>query len=160
MVSSSARVPAVAVPFFAPVAPRDVIVCQSEDNSDASAGSGPFAGFDRQDRLLTPAHYAGVFSARKVVRGTAFALHYCGNDVSHARLGLIVPKKQAKQAVLRNAIKRQAREVFRLRRSCLPAYDLVLRLVQPVRRSGILVDKQRKGAWRTEINVLFDRLPA
>lgn len=78
-------------------------------------------------------------------------MHCRINDRSVARLGLVVPKKQAHTAVLRNAIKRQAREAFRLRLAGLPALDLVLRLSRPV----ALIDKP---AWRTEIVTLFDRI--
>ncbi len=67
------------------------------------------------------------------------------------RLGLVIPKKLARRAVLRNAIKRQAREAFRLRRTNLPALDLVLRLARPV--SGM-----EKKRWRAEIDDLFERL--
>lgn len=78
-------------------------------------------------------------------------MHYRDNGQPTARLGLVIPKKQAHAAVLRNAIKRQAREVFRQRLSRLPARDLVLRLIRPV---GAL----DKPAWRNEIAALFERL--
>lgn len=64
---------------------------------------------------------------------------------------MVIPKKQARTAVLRNAIRRQAREAFRLKRTGLPAFDLVLRLVQPV-------TAMEKTAWRAEIETLLDRL--
>lgn len=110
-------------------------------------------GFRRQQRLLKPAEFSDVFSARKIKRGETFSLHYRVNDKSIARLGLIVPKKQARLAVLRNAIKRQAREVFRLRSAGLPEFDLVLRLSRPLTAMD-------KPAWRTEIASLFDRISA
>lgn len=78
--------------------------------------------------------------------------------MSGARLGLVIPKKQARTAVLRNAIKRQARELFRHRRSALPPLDLVLRLAQSVECPGGVIDRQAKAAWRAEIAVLFERL--
>ena len=56
-------------------------------------------------------------AARKIVRGRCFDLHYCGTGAdSKARIGLIVPKRLARAASLRNAIKRQGREAFRLLR--------------------------------------------
>lgn len=108
-------------------------------------------GFRRQHRLLKPAEFADVFAARRVLRGMRFALHYKDNGLPHARLGLVIPKKLVHAAVLRNTIKRQAREVFRLRHSDLPARDLVLRLTQPVTTP----DKQ---GWRGEIATLLDRI--
>lgn len=92
------------------------------------------------------------------MRETHFVLHYRRNDLSGARLGLVIPKKQAHAAVLRNAIKRQARELFRHRRSLLPPMDLVLRLAQSVDLPGGVIDQQARTAWRAEITALFDRL--
>lgn len=118
--------------------------------------------FRRQYRLLTPAHYAEAFAARRVLRGTSFSLHYRNNGLATARLGLVIPKKQARSAVLRNAIKRQIREVFRACRNDLPAVDLVLRLTQPVgrqasgaRRAAVAKDGTARRAWREEIAGLF-----
>ena len=108
--------------------------------------------------MLKPAEFSTVFSARQVVRGTHFVLHYRLNDLPVARLGLVIPKKQAHAAVLRNAIKRQARELFRHRRVGLPPLDLVLRLAQSVERPGSAIDKQARAAWRAEFAVLFERL--
>lgn len=108
-------------------------------------------GFRRQHRLLKPAEFERVFAARQVLRGALFALHYCGNDLCFARLGMVIPKKQAPIAVLRNAIKRQAREVFRAHSAALSARDLILRLVR--------LDAERsKSAWRSEITQLLERL--
>jgi len=117
-------------------------------------------GFGRQLRLRLAAEFSEVFAARKVLRGACFALHYRPNDRLHARLGLVIPKKQARQAVLRNAIKRQARELFRLRRAGLPPFDLVLRLAKPVGPSaaGHPINPQSKAAWRAEIGALLDQL--
>lgn len=101
--------------------------------------------------MLTAAQFAEVFAARKVLRGARFALHYRPNGLPAARLGLVIPKKQARSAVLRNAIKRQAREVFRRRRASLPCADLVLRLGSPVGTD----DKAARVAWREEIATLL-----
>ncbi|MDO9243695.1 MAG: ribonuclease P protein component [Rhodocyclaceae bacterium] len=118
-------------------------------------------GFDRQLRLRVATEFSEVFAARKVLRGPCFALHYRPNDRSHARLGLVIPKKQARAAVLRNAIKRQARELFRLRRAGLPPCDLVLRLARPVSSAAPVhaaIDPRSQPAWRAEIVGLFDQL--
>lgn len=88
------------------------------------------------------------------MRGTHFALHVRAGGLSVARLGLVIPKKQAATAVLRNAIKRQAREAFRLRRPSLPAQDLVLRLTTAVTGQSPALRRQ----WRAEIGMLLDRL--
>jgi len=99
-------------------------------------------------------------AARRVVRGECFHLHYrkAGAD-SRARLGLIVPKRLAKAASVRNAIKRQGREAFRLMAVEIPSCDLVLRLTRPVVdvKAG---DRAQRKLWRTEIETLLKRLPS
>jgi ribonuclease P protein component len=116
-------------------------------------------GFGRQYRLRLAAEYSEVFAARKVLRGASFALHYRPNGKPLPRLGLVIPKKQARAAVLRNAVKRQARELFRLRRAGLPPLDLVLRLVSPPGATVMAKDRALRAIWRAEIAALFDRLP-
>jgi len=76
-----------------------------------------------------------------------------------ARLGLIVPKRLARAASLRNAIKRQGREAFRLLAVEIPPCDLVLRLTRPIKnvRAG---DNAQRKVWRAEIETLLRRLPA
>lgn len=126
---------------------------------DATASASEFPPavdrrFGRDSRILSAAQFAAIFAARRVLRAQRFALHYRPNGLPGPRLGLVIPKKQARSAVLRNAIKRQAREVFRQRRHALPAADLALRLTAPVAaRDGAM-----RAAWRAEIAALFDRL--
>jgi len=125
---------------------------------NSKACSAENLSFSRLYRLREPKEYSEVFSARRVLRGASFALHYRQNGLAGTRLGLVIPKKQARAAVLRNAIKRQAREIFRLRRSGLPSMDLVLRLAQPAGRPRRIIDRQVKAEWRREIAALFDQL--
>lgn len=129
-----------------PVAPRDVAASASERNATSAA-------FGRDRRLLTAGQFSAVFAARRSLRGALFVLHYRPNGIANARLGLVVPKKQARGAVVRNAIKRQVREMFRHRQD-LPAADIVFRLAMPVRSA----DKAARAVWRAEILALFDRL--
>lgn len=129
-----------------PAAPRDVTASASERNAASAA-------FGRDRRLLNAGQFAAVFSARRILRGALFVLHYCPNGMTNARLGLVVPKKQARGAVVRNAIKRQVREIFRHRRD-LPGADLVFRLTAPVRTA----DQAARAAWRGEILTLLDHL--
>jgi ribonuclease P protein component len=124
-----------------------------------SGGAAPTEGFGfgRPCRLLTEAQYAEVFAARQVLRGGHFALHYRQNGLQGARIGLVIPKKQARTAVLRNAVKRQAREAFRQCRAALPAVDLVLRLARPIGRKSDATACE-PAAWRAEIGTLLDQL--
>lgn len=75
-----------------------------------------------------------------------------------ARLGLVVPKRNAKRAVHRNLIKRLAREAFRHVCTQLPAYDLVLRLGKPLNAKTESLQRQR-GEWRAQMDELLQRLP-
>ena len=99
-----------------------------------------------------------MLSARPVIRGNCFALHFSacryGND---ARLGLVIPKRLAKAASLRNAIKRQAREVFRLHAGKIAAVDVVLRLSKPL-KNVLARDVEQRSVWRLEIQALLERL--
>ena len=97
-------------------------------------------------------------AARRVVRGECFDLHYCPVRAdSLARLGLIVPKRLARTASLRNAIKRQGREAFRLIVTEIPPCDLILRLTRPVK--GVMArDNEQRKAWRGEMETLLRRL--
>ena len=97
-------------------------------------------------------------AVRRVLRGESFDLHYRRVD-GVARLGCIVPKRLARAASLRNAIKRQGREAFRLMAVELPACDLVLRLKRPLVDIRA-ADKSRRVLWRLEIEALLKRLPA
>lgn len=123
-----------------------------------SGSTDPVEGFGRQYRLLAAKDYSDVFAARQVVRSAHFALHYRPNGQASARLGLVIPKKQARAAVLRNAVKRQTRELFRHRRAGLPPLDLILRLAQPLDRPQRIIDRQARANWRAEITALFDQL--
>lgn len=76
-----------------------------------------------------------------------------------ARLGLVIPKRLARRAVLRNQIKRLAREAFRQVLPELPAMDLVLRLTKPPLPANILVSGEWRQAWRRDIDGLLAGLP-
>lgn len=103
-------------------------------------------------RLCKTDEYSSVFAFRKVLRGRFFALHYKPSGGTGARLGVVVAKKLAKRAVLRNLIKRMAREHFRHAREMLPCHDLILRLNAPARAVS-------KADLRTDMAALFRRLP-
>lgn len=148
MVSSCARVPVAAVRYWLHVVPRDVIASPSKDLLGARA---PGCGFAPAYRLHTPAEFSAVFSYRRVVRGRVFNLHYRPSE-SGARLGVVVAKKLARHAVLRNLIKRLTREAFRLRRAHLPSLDVVVRLSASPKQLT-------RRALRGEIGALFERLP-
>lgn len=142
--------------------------------------------------MHTPLDYAAVFGARnKVLRGPCFDLlrgnvrASCVDDGSNgvrsgvsvsttaagsqriesigSRLGLIVPKRLARRAVLRNTIKRQVRESFRhVERDVLPPVDLVFRLTRWPQEMAVHVATPAvlKPMLRQEIDQLLVRLIA
>ena len=71
-----------------------------------------------------------------------------------ARLGLIIAKRFAAKAVVRNAIKRVIREAFRQQRGKLPARDLVFRLHSKVGPASLT---ELKRQVRGEADALLDK---
>jgi ribonuclease P protein component len=68
---------------------------------------------------------------------------------------MVIPKRYAKSAVLRNAIKRQGREIFRLHMGELPVCDLVLRLDRALKGREGRTTLEQKREWRIMIEALF-----
>lgn len=66
------------------------------------------------------------------MKGRYLIMNYRPNGLDTARLGVVVAKRLAKRANLRNLVKRIVREQFRKNRASLPAFDLVVRLSAPV----------------------------
>ncbi len=121
--------------------------------------------FRPQYRLLQAAEYTGIFGQRRVLRGTLFDLHYGPNASATlptgARLGLVIPKRNASLSVTRNHCKRVARELFRQQRAELPALDLVLRLARPLKSAnGSTASRESLGSLlREDFDKLLKRLP-
>lgn len=107
-------------------------------------------------RLLQAQGLSFVFAHKRSLRSEHFQLSYCPGQSQTARLGVVVAKKLARRAVMRNCVKRQTREAFRHCRPGLPAVDVVLRLTKPLPDSAW---KEVKKKIRGEIETLFARLP-
>ena len=137
-----------AVRSSAHAVPRVVTASPSEVVSPTGADQG----FRSAHRLHKTDEYSSVFAFRRALRGRFYMLHYRPNGLDTARLGVVVAKKLAKRANVRNLVKRIAREIFRRQRTELPAMDLVVRLNAPVAK-----------ATRAELNLdllsLLQRLP-
>lgn len=118
--------------------------------------------FGALDRLHRPAEFAAVMASRARASGGCFELRYrrrseseFGGVSAQARLGLIIPKRLAKRAVLRNLLKRLAREAFRQAKPGLPPADLVLRLAKPPLAKGLSVDADLRRQWRKSVDELL-----
>ncbi|MEN1728285.1 MAG: ribonuclease P protein component [Pseudomonadota bacterium] len=68
----------------------------------------------RSARLLTGADFKAVFDQRRAIANDWFRIHYA--DAEQARLGMAVSRRVSPRAVVRNRVRRQIRESFRLRR--------------------------------------------
>lgn len=156
MASWFAPVPRGAARFSLLVVPRVAIASQSEVTGEAPPERQP-AG--RRDQRLLDAYrlrktdeYSSVFAFRRVLRGRFLSVHYRPSGLATARLGVVVAKRLARRAVLRNLVKRICREVFRTRREALPCLDLVVRLSAPAAGAG-------RDVLREDLLVLLGRLP-
>ena len=114
------------------------------------------AKFPREARLLTPDAFTRVLKTRPfrgkflwiyrldrdfpyptdaINRGNP-AVDTLANSYRGPQLGMMIGKRNAKTAVLRNAIKRRIREQFRLRASRLPTRAYVVRLSASATRAN------------------------
>lgn len=114
-------------------------VCPSDEHATIDR-------FPREYRLTEKRQFDAVLSARTIqLRSGSFRLYATANEEAGARLGLIVGKRQLKRAVDRNRVKRVLRETFRVRRAILPAYDIVVQLVD--RPRGESVSGEAASIW-------------
>jgi len=131
-----------------PAVPRVVTVSPSEVNDTPDAGQG----FPGVCRLRKTDEYSSVFAFRRALKGRYLMLHYRPNGLPGARLGVVVAKKLARRANVRNLVKRIVREQFRRRRAGLPAVDIVMRLHAPV-------DAATRRMLNEDVVRLLERLP-
>ncbi|MFP5349969.1 MAG: ribonuclease P protein component [Gammaproteobacteria bacterium] len=83
-------------------------------------------GLPRSQRLLRPSDFEAVLRGGRRTRDAYFTVAARANDASHARLGVTVSRRTSPRAVVRNRIKRQIRESFRVAKSDLPGIDIVV----------------------------------
>ncbi|HKF93967.1 MAG TPA: ribonuclease P protein component [Gammaproteobacteria bacterium] len=87
--------------------------------------------FRRWVRLNNTRQFRRVFERAVRSSDQAFTVLARQNSCEHARLGLAISRKCAKNAVARNRIKRLVRESFRLAQHKLPAVDIIV-MCQPL----------------------------
>jgi len=78
----------------------------------------------RSARLLSKAQFSAVFASRRARQSELFRVHYA--DSPQPRLGMAVSRRVSTRAVVRNRVRRQIRESFRLWRDQLRALDYVV----------------------------------
>lgn len=89
-----------------------------------------------------------MLKSGRLTRSARLYLYRLPNTLGCPRLALVVPKRFAASAVLRNRIRRLAREAFRLRQAEIGAQDFVVRLVGPPGKAPVT---------REELEALFGR---
>lgn len=83
----------------------------------------------RTQRLTNAKQYHHVLNDAKIVmRHGPLLVSAAPNNISHARLGLVVSKRNAPRAVDRNLVKRTVREWFRNAAIGIDALDVVVAL--------------------------------
>jgi ribonuclease P protein component len=120
-----------------------------------AAPTRPTRSFPPSARLRLPREFATVLASRQRLRCGCFELRHSPSEGAGARLGLVLPKRLARRAVLRNLLKRLARESFRDASSGLPAVDVVLRLVRPPLLPPARTDRRQRAIWRRDIDKLL-----
>ncbi len=103
-------------------------------------------------RLSIATDFNRVFKSSCCKAGDdAFLLLATESSLEHARLGLVIAKKQLRQAVDRNLVKRISREAFRLLQADLAGLDIVV-----LCRSGVVgLDKRQ---IRYKLDTLFVKI--
>lgn len=86
--------------------------------------------YGKDYRLLSPSEFRYVFEKPKKIKGEAIDFYLRKNHKSHPRLGLAVPKRAVKSAVMRNRLKRLLREQFRNENADLGGVDVIV-MVKP-----------------------------
>lgn len=121
-------------------------------------------------RLRTRQQFQAVMAGAPVAKTPHFALHRVSLDgqsdgralfpVAETWLGVLLPKRWARRAVTRNAIRRQIYEAARLRAGGLPQAAMVVRLRSTFSRQDFVSASSDvlKRAVRAELEQLLSRV--
>jgi len=99
--------------------------------------------FPRSYRLVNKAEFQIVFDEPLKINQRYLTILYRSNQKNHARIGIIVGKRVANDAVARNRIRRIVRDSFRLNQEKLAGWDIVVIARQQC--DTLSKDKIRKG---------------
>jgi ribonuclease P protein component len=131
--------------------------------------TGP-CSFAMVQRLKSRHQFQAVMAGAPVAKTPHFALHRAGLDETHAEhvlfpvadawVGVLLPKRWAKRAVTRNAIRRQIYEMARGVSTRLPQAALVVRLRNEFCRKVFISASSDalKLAVRSELEQLLGRV--
>lgn len=113
--------------------------------------------FPRSARLRQPPEFQAAFAEGRRLHGTCFRLHVRLLPEGRARLGVSVSRRVDVRAVVRNRIKRLARDVFRHAAPELAPGDYVL---VAKREAALAVRAGNSAVLRDELQRLFSRCPS
>lgn len=72
-----------------------------------------------------------IFEKGRTIHSPEISLKYIANDLNNCRIAVIISKKTAKKAALRNKFRRQIKEIIRPRLKLLSNLDLIFILKKP-----------------------------
>ena len=107
----------------------------------------------RQARLLQRTDFAALRAGSQRVSARAFVAEFRCTSAASARLGMAVSRRVSKLAVVRNRIRRVARESYRLHRATLPPVDvLLIARVQAADSANAQLRADLETIWRKLIS--------
>ncbi|MCY3989295.1 MAG: ribonuclease P protein component [Gammaproteobacteria bacterium] len=103
--------------------------------------------FPREARLLKASEFRTVFRAGRRARVGLLHARFRLNGKERARLGLAVSLKATRKAVVRNRVRRQLRESFRVNQHRLVGLDVVVSLSRPAAGGSIDLSPRLPDLW-------------
>lgn len=82
--------------------------------------------FLSKQHIRTLAQFQRVYQLRQRFAGRFYVLYYRGNQEDCPRLGVVASNRNVRTAVVRNRVKRIAREAFRHRQQRLKTVDIII----------------------------------
>ncbi len=115
--------------------------------------------FPRTARLLNASDFSALFRLRPRARSPHFVL-YGRRTGESARLGFVMGRKQAPRSVTRSTVRHVARDIFRLQRTTLFGWDVLIRLHTRFDKKQFISASSPtlKKACREEILQLLERV--
>lgn len=103
--------------------------------------------FPPEARLLKASEFRAVFRTGRRARIGPLHARFRPNGKRRARLGLAVSLKATRRAVVRNRVRRQLRESFRVNQNRLAGLDVVVSLSRPAAGEAIDLRPRLPRLW-------------
>ena len=109
--------------------------------------------YPRDARLLKASEFRAVFRTGRRARSGPLHARLRRNGRQRGRLGLAVSRRAARNAVIRNRVRRQLRESFRVNQRRLAGLDIVVSLSRPPAGGRIDLRPQLPRLWSEVVRV-------